>query len=65
MRSALHNRIMCELPCEETDEIWGFVAKKQRNVDSAKDNMSVVGDAWTFVAIDSRSVVFCRDFAIL
>jgi IS1 family transposase len=52
---ALHNKIMCELPCEaiEIDEIWGFVAKKQRNVDPTKDNAAVVGDAWTFVAIDA------------
>jgi IS1 family transposase len=51
----LHNKLMCELPCEaiEIDEIWGFVAKKQRNVDPLKDDASQVGDAWTFVAIDA------------
>lgn len=51
----LHDKIMCELPCEaiEIDEIWGFVAKKQRNVDPTVDDPSQVGDAWTFVAIDA------------
>ncbi len=51
----LHNNLMCELSCEaiEIDEIWGFVAKKQRNVNPSKDDASQVGDAWTFVAIDA------------
>jgi IS1 family transposase len=52
--AALHDRMMRDLPCSriECDEIWGFVAKKQRNV-RADDDSNEVGDAWTFVAIDA------------
>ena len=38
----------------EIDEIWGYVGKKQRNVDVFQgDDPSRLGDAWTFVAIDA------------
>jgi len=51
-------RIMHEkmrgLACKklQLDEIWGFVKKKQKHV-SEKDNPGMVGDMWTFVAIDA------------
>ena len=50
----LQDRMMTDLTCEaiEIDEIWGYVAKKQRNV-RKDDNALVVGDQWTFVAIDA------------
>lgn len=49
----LLDEMMTDLPCIEieVDEIWGYVAKKQRHV-TADDDPSVVGDTWTFVAID-------------
>jgi len=37
----------------EVDEIWGFVGKKQRHV-KAGDSADV-GDAWTYVAIESET----------
>src|SRR5438309_739121 len=42
------------LTCEhvELDEIWCYVAKKQRHV-REDDNKRVVGDFWTWVAIDA------------
>jgi IS1 family transposase len=48
------DRIMRNLTCEylQLDEIWGFIAKKQKNV---KPGEVDVGDAWTFVAIDAES----------
>ncbi len=44
---------MRDLPCRrlQCDEIWAYVAKKQRQV-TAADDRSRVGDMWTFVAID-------------
>jgi IS1 family transposase len=52
--AALHDKMMLDLPCSriECDEIWGYVAKKQRNV-TEEDDRSQVGDTWTFVAIDA------------
>lgn len=48
--------VMVDLPCTEieVDEIWGYVGKKQKNV-SLEDNMSEVGDQWTFVALDPET----------
>ena len=45
---------MVNLSCKrlELDELWAFVGKKQRRV-TAEDDASKVGDAWTWVAIDS------------
>ena len=60
---------MHELPCQkiEVDEIWGYVAKKQRMV-TAEDSPDL-GDVWTFVAIDPETkavpsfLVGKRDYA--
>jgi IS1 family transposase len=50
----LLDQLMRDLPCEalEVDEIWGYVAKKQRNV-TKDDDPTRMGDMWTFVAIDA------------
>lgn len=47
---------MRELDCRhiQVDEIWGFVGKKQRNVDP-NDNPEGYGDVWTFVALDPET----------
>ncbi len=52
----LLDRIMVDLPCTEieVDEIWGYVAKKQKNV-TLEDNRNEVGDCWTFVALDPET----------
>ncbi len=49
----LLDETMRDLDCDrlEIDELWAFIAKKQRHV-SKEDDTSRVGDAWTFVAID-------------
>jgi IS1 family transposase len=44
---------MRDLPCQQLqlDEIWGFIGKKQRNLE-VNDDPSL-GDVWTFCAIDA------------
>lgn len=51
----LMDETMRELPCNriEVDEIWGFVGKKDRNVQEGDD--SSVGSVWTYIAIDPES----------
>ncbi len=51
----LHNRLARELHCSlvTVDEIWSFVGKKQARV-TEKDGPDV-GEAYTFVALDSSS----------
>jgi IS1 family transposase len=52
---ALMDSKMKNLRCQhiQSDEIWTFVAKKQRNVD--EDDPAEVGDAWVFAAIDAET----------
>lgn len=52
----LMDESMRGLDCKriEVDEIWGFVGKKQRSVQPS-DNAAVVGDVWTFVALDAET----------
>lgn len=49
------DQTMVNLPCErlELDELWAFVAKKQRHM-TALDDLSK-GDTWTYVAIDATT----------
>ncbi|TBR09912.1 MAG: hypothetical protein EPO47_05040 [Rugosibacter sp.] len=44
------------LHCEEVevDELWGFVAKKQKHV-SSTDDAREVGDQYIFVALDANT----------
>src|SRR5467141_622609 len=53
---ALMDDQMRDLPCRriEVDEIWAYVAKKQRHM-LLGDDPSRVGDQYTFVAIDPVS----------
>jgi IS1 family transposase len=48
------DRTLRDLDCKrvEVDEIWAFVAKKNKNV-REDDNWSRVGDQYTFVALDA------------
>lgn len=50
------DKTLRDLNCKriEVDEIWGFVGKKNKNI-NAGDNPSEVGDQYTFVALDSNS----------
>jgi IS1 family transposase len=56
--AAYSDRMLRDLPCEriEVDEIWAYVAKKQRNV-RPDDDRRAVGDQYTFVALDADSKV--------
>jgi len=47
---------MRNLTCKniEVDEVWSFVGKKQRHV-GPMDNPNVVGDFYTFIALDSET----------
>jgi IS1 family transposase len=53
---ALLDTEMHDLPCRriQVDEIWAFVGKKQRQM-TKNDDRSLVGDQWTFVAIDPET----------
>jgi len=55
----MHDKLT-DLNCEEVevDEVWGYVAKKQRNVTS-QDNEREVGDQYVFVAMDAKTKVVC------
>ena len=50
---ALMDAEMRNLRCRriQVDEIWAYVAKKQRHL-TTKDDRGRVGDQWTFVALD-------------
>jgi IS1 family transposase len=52
--SSLMDAQMRDLSCQrlQVDEIWTYVQKKQRHVKEG-DDLSRVGDMWTFVAIDA------------
>src|SRR5438128_1583871 len=54
--AAYSDATLRDLDCKriECDEIWAYVAKKQRNVE-ADDDRSRVGDQYTFVALDADS----------
>jgi IS1 family transposase len=50
----IHNEKMRAIPSRhiEIDEIWGFIGKKRKNT-KAWDFQQGLGDAWTFIALDS------------
>src|SRR5438128_703966 len=54
--AAYSDRTLRDIACEriEVDEIWAYVAKKQKNV-GPMDQHSRVGDQYTFVALDPES----------
>ncbi|MGA2214192.1 MAG: IS1 family transposase, partial [Bryobacteraceae bacterium] len=45
-----------DLPCRtiQVDEIWSFIGAKKKNV-IVRENMPVMGDVWTWVAIDAET----------
>jgi IS1 family transposase len=54
----IHNDKVKNLDCKniEVDEIWGFIGKKKKNT-QAYDSAKGIGDAWTFIALDSDSKI--------
>jgi IS1 family transposase len=56
------DKALVNLPCErvQCDEIWSFVAAKERNVTSkVLDRSPGAGDAWTWVALDADTKLVC------
>ncbi|MEK7992433.1 MAG: IS1 family transposase [Planctomycetota bacterium] len=53
--SAYMDKAMRGLTCKriQVDEIWSFVACKQKQVTSQKAERMICGDVWTWVAIDA------------
>jgi IS1 family transposase len=51
------DKTLCNLKSEriQIDEIWSFVAAKQKNVTPAILARGYAGDAWTFVSLDADS----------
>jgi IS1 family transposase len=51
--ATLLDQTMRNLPCQhlQFDEIWGFIGKKERHLESDDDPQ--YGDTWTFCAIDT------------
>src|ERR1019366_1824322 len=49
------DKTLCNLKSEriQIDEIWSFVAAKQKNVTPAILARGYAGDAWTFVSLDA------------
>jgi IS1 family transposase len=49
------DRVFQTLPCKrlQVDEIWGFVAAKQKNVATMKRPQMDAGDAWLWLATDA------------
>jgi IS1 family transposase len=43
----------------QCDELWSFIAAKEKNVTPAMSAEKFCGDAWTFVAIDADSKLIC------
>lgn len=65
------NKALVNLPCKrvQCDEIWSFVAAKQKNVtEKVLEREPHAGDVWTWVAMDSDTKLVCswwvgkRDF---
>ncbi len=55
------NRTLVHLPCKrvQCDEIWSFVAAKQKNVTPALQERGFAGDVWTWVAMDADTKLVC------
>jgi hypothetical protein len=52
VRELKSKRIQC-------DEIWSFVAAKQKNVAAMKSNVQGAGDIWTWTALDADTTRDC------
>lgn len=56
------DKALVNLRCEriQCDEIWSFVAAKERNVTAAvKERSPGAGDVWTWVALDADTKLVC------
>lgn len=56
------DKALVNLPCKrvQCDEIWSFIAAKQRNVSSElREKNPYAGDIWTWVAMDADTKLVC------
>lgn len=55
------SRTLVNLPCKriQCDEIWSFVAAKQKNVTPGMLEKGHAGDIWTWVAMDADTKLVC------
>jgi IS1 family transposase len=56
------NKTLVNLPCRriQCDEIWSFVGCKEKNVTLEKiERDGLVGDVWTWIAIDADTKLIC------
>ena len=55
------DKTLRNLPCQriQCDEIWSFVAAKQKNVTPATRERGYAGDVWTWVAMDADTKLVC------
>jgi IS1 family transposase len=55
------NKALVNLPAQriQCDEIWSFVAAKDKNVPESRKGEYGVGSVWTWVAIDADSKLIC------
>jgi IS1 family transposase len=58
------NKTLVNLPCQriQCDEIWSFIAAKQKNVTAATRERGYAGDVWTWVAMDADTKLICSWF---
>jgi len=59
---AYQDRVLVNLKCSriECDELWSFVASKEKNVPAARKSDGTMGDVWTWVAICADSKTCSR-----
>jgi IS1 family transposase len=62
--AAYHDRHVIELKSQriQCDEIWSFVAAKQKNVAGMKSQVQGAGDIWTWTALDADSKLIVSYF---
>jgi IS1 family transposase len=55
------NRVLRNLKCQriQCDEIWSFVAAKDRNVPAEKQGQFGFGSVWTWTALDADTKLIC------
>jgi hypothetical protein len=60
---AFPSRVQGNLKRVQVDEIWAFVAAKQKNVPAMKQPVDGAGDVWTWTALDADSKMMAvRDY---
>lgn len=52
---------LVNLPCRrvQCDEIWSFIAAKEKNAAKARKRVDYAGDVWTWVAMDADTKLIC------